>query len=952
MKPRRRILPLLCLLVLFLPGAAAAFSLIDNYSMKDISPQRAGFTYIKAIVTLRDIVYFGTANGLVVFDGGKNSWSVLHKDNTPLPSNFIVALAVDYNNNHVWLATAEGVARYVPGEKDPTRRWTVFRKQDGLADNETTAIAVDDEYVWVGTRYWGVSRYEKALNRWRARPFTPIDGLGANRINGLIVDGKQVWAATDDGLSLYDRYTELWSNFDAKQGLSAKQVTCLASDGKGIWAGTYGGGLNYFDKDTLKFKVYGTADGLVDDTVFSVAGDGTSVWVGTFGGVSRYVKGEAIPWKNYNKGSHKLIDNAVTAIGVHGNRIWFGTDGEGISLFDKKTPQIVITDDTGYVKKGELGVFALIQDSYPIVSCRVLHRPSLFPTQAPSAAGVTLLNESSIKDRKLVQNIQIAKIDLTGMRDNFTYDLIVETVNSRGDRNSAIFLFTVDTTAPILTISEMPEAVKDRDIFIRGSCIEFYLSRIEVSVNKGRYEPVDEIDRKARTFSHKLSLNPGDNTVSVRVFDLGKNSATMEKKIYYDPDKPVFILDDSVKQGVASTPEFTIKGKVREAGLASLVLMPAKLRIPWKKEDTDLWSFEIKVPLVKGTNGFSLVAMDQAGSRESVDLVINYNTEAPTIAFAADLPRETGSRFFTVKGTWDDKDLKEIVITPGNVVATIDPKTKTFWAKINLENDFTIIKATALDEEGNKNTISTSVTFNTRLGGGTGDTPMQDAKENYRLYLQYKKQYDELLARYKVLLLKYEELEKRCASQAGTGKGTPGGGPFIPPGLSVFFAPYSRQDGDTMESLAQRYLNDPAARQMIAGFNNNNPAAQAKDKGRLLIPTAELIRHLYSASHRADAWGLIDLVAEAFGAAGPGGSFYGYRQAIVQALRRRGLFRAADPPDNLFDLRGGSILQLHAGGSLDGAIQNVRLRMIAKKAHFGYIVTFHGSYIRFFRVEL
>jgi ligand-binding sensor domain-containing protein len=203
----------------------------------------------------------------------------------------------------------------VPGEKDLTRRWTVFRKQDGLADNETTAIAVDDEYVWVGTRYWGISRYEKALNRWRTRPFTPLDGLGANRINGLIVDGKQVWAATDDGLSVYDRYTELWSNFDAKQGLSAKQVTCLASDGKGIWAGTYGGGAQLFRQGYDEVQVYGTADGLADETVFSVGADGSSVWVGTFGGVSRNVKGEAIPWKNYNKSSHKLIDNAVTAIG-------------------------------------------------------------------------------------------------------------------------------------------------------------------------------------------------------------------------------------------------------------------------------------------------------------------------------------------------------------------------------------------------------------------------------------------------------------------------------------------------------------------------------------------------------------------------------------------------------------------------------------------------------------
>jgi hypothetical protein len=79
---------------------------------------------------------------------------------------------------------------------------------------------------------------------------------------------------------------------------------------------------------------------------------------------------------------------------------------------------------------------------------------------------VTLLNESSVTGRKLVQNIQIAKIDLSGCVTIFSYDLFVETVNSRGDRNSAVFLFTVDNTVPILSISEMPEAVKDREIFI------------------------------------------------------------------------------------------------------------------------------------------------------------------------------------------------------------------------------------------------------------------------------------------------------------------------------------------------------------------------------------------------------------------------------------------------------------------------------------------------------
>ena len=237
---------ILFLFILFLPVFSAAMRFVRNEDMKRLDRKFSGARYIKAIAVFRGRVYFATANGLFAYDREHNKWYSFHKGGSPLPSNYISALAVDYKKNHLWIATSDGVARYAPQEKKAFNRWKVYRKRDGLADNETTAIAVDDDYVWVGTRFWGVSRFDKTLNRWRPKPFTPIDGLGANRIYGLVVDGKQVWAATDDGLSLYDRYTELWSNFDAKQGLSAKQVTCLSSDGKGIWAGTYGGGAELF----------------------------------------------------------------------------------------------------------------------------------------------------------------------------------------------------------------------------------------------------------------------------------------------------------------------------------------------------------------------------------------------------------------------------------------------------------------------------------------------------------------------------------------------------------------------------------------------------------------------------------------------------------------------------------------------------------------------------------
>ena len=709
-------------------------------------------------------------------------------------------------------------------------------------------------------------------------------------------------------------------------------------------------GLNYFNKDTMKFKVYRTADGLADDTIFAVQCDGSSVWVATFGGMSRYTHGQTVPWQNFTRSSHKLIDNETTALGIDGNMLWVGTDGKGVSLFDKKTPQVVLTGDTGYSKKGELSVFALIKDAFPVVSYRVLHRASIFTTRKMTASGVRLVNSGKVKGRKEVLNRKIAIIDVSKLRDNFSYDLTLEVVNTRGVKNYFIFPFTVDKTPPVLNVDELPQAVKDREIYIRGTYLELYPDTIEVSVNKSPFRKAGEVDRKMRRFSHKISLNPGENEITVRIVDLGKNIVSVSKKIIYDPDKPVITLGDEVKKGVSSEPFFTIRGTVKEDYLNNLYLMPGKIRLTWKKRKENLWSFEKKVSLVKGTNNFQIVAVDEAGARSSQKLVLNYNTAAPSINFDPGLPQIVSTRFYTVKGTWNDKDLREILIQPGDVRATVDRKKKTFWAKINLKNDLTRIKVTALDDENNKKTISLTVTVDEKMGGKNGiKTTIHDARENYRLYIKYKKLYDELLARYKKLLLKYEALEKRCTGVRRQGGG---GGPFIPAGQAVFFAPYRRQNGDTMESVARIYLKDPAGKRIIAGFNNNTPSGLIRRRGSILIPTARLIRHLFSVSSKSDSWAIVDTVAEAFNTAGPGRPVYTYRNLIISRLRKMGMLSGtSSPADGILTIRGKYLLLLHTGGSFAYSRRRLRIRMVEKKALFGYIVTFHGAYIRFYRIQ-
>jgi ligand-binding sensor domain-containing protein len=269
-----------------------------------------------------------------------------------LADNEIFEHSLKVDERYVWVGTERGLSVY---DKE-TERWISYTMREKLPDREVFAVAADKRFVWVGTKS-GLSRYDKLYDEWRIyrRDFgwwfrtDGEDFLVDNSISSLAVDDRYVWIGTREGANRYDKVADIWLSFRSRNGLPSEDITSIAVDGYDIWMGTNGGLCKYPRmsdnpnawvtytsgveiKPMLTSKRF--ANTLVSDEVWCIAVDDRYVWVGTQRGVSRYDKGKDI-WDTFTR-EDGLVRDAVADIAVHGDEVWFGTSG-GISVYDKRS---------------------------------------------------------------------------------------------------------------------------------------------------------------------------------------------------------------------------------------------------------------------------------------------------------------------------------------------------------------------------------------------------------------------------------------------------------------------------------------------------------------------------------------------------------------------------------------------------------------------------------------
>ncbi|MDB4285678.1 T9SS type A sorting domain-containing protein [bacterium] len=194
-----------------------------------------------------------------------------------LLSNNVRCVAID-KNDHLWFGTQDGVSVF-----DQVSQWTshTTTTDTGLVNNSILAIAtMSNDDMWVGTDF-GVSVYDGTS--WKT--YTEADGLADNRVTYIREDNDgDVWIGNSDGVTKFDGTT--WTSWTMADGLPFGGVSCIAPHPNGdMYLGTKLGGVQIFDGTT--FTEITENDGLLNDKVKSIAIDAQgNKWVATADGVS------------------------------------------------------------------------------------------------------------------------------------------------------------------------------------------------------------------------------------------------------------------------------------------------------------------------------------------------------------------------------------------------------------------------------------------------------------------------------------------------------------------------------------------------------------------------------------------------------------------------------------------------------------------------------------------
>lgn len=276
-----------------------------------------------------------------------------------LSSNLVKDLLID-SRQQLWVATYRGLSRI---RKLPSGEWEhrAFNRQThGLSSMRLRCLAMDYRgNIWAGSFNGGLMRManDSLLMSFRHQPGLP-QGLASNKISALYQDRQGIlWVGVESrGLNKLDlQYHEgLQSAIRPfkRVGSSTQSITAMHADRQGhLWLGTEGDGLDRIQPaggvpqhwSSRPASQGGISHSIVTHILQDIRSD-SLYWISTFGGFNRLQitpEGARIQHFLHEEGnSHSLSDNHIfAAYQDEQSRIWLGTRGGGLNLFDPRSQQ-------------------------------------------------------------------------------------------------------------------------------------------------------------------------------------------------------------------------------------------------------------------------------------------------------------------------------------------------------------------------------------------------------------------------------------------------------------------------------------------------------------------------------------------------------------------------------------------------------------------------------------
>ncbi|NPV82266.1 MAG: diguanylate cyclase [Candidatus Aminicenantes bacterium] len=327
-----------------------------------------------------------------------------------LPDDFICSLLIDPTDPAapIWIGTASsGLVRfdpslnrfktYAPDRRDPNQPGTL------LDSTINCLIADSDGTLWVGTNSGGLSHFYPDREFFFNHRHQPHDqfSLADNQVVSLLLGPDRIlWVGTYRGISQLNLHRQNFVRFLTNSGdptaLSHPEVRAFCDSRSGlVWVGTDGGGVNVFDRSRMRVLHFRhdpvNPSSLSSDRVFSIVEDGDgAIWVGTYGGGLNRLDPEtaASPTSSasFTRYRHNprqygsLPDDRIRALFVDSqDRLWVGTDGSGLVLFDRRSGRFLRPKISRVISADE----ALSSLSALTFSTSSISRPATAPPPSP-----------------------------------------------------------------------------------------------------------------------------------------------------------------------------------------------------------------------------------------------------------------------------------------------------------------------------------------------------------------------------------------------------------------------------------------------------------------------------------------------------------------------------------------------------------------------------------------
>lgn len=298
---------------------------------------------IESIYSHKDLVYIGTKLGLSIYNYKNDRFFTVKFKNDrtgellPMerPVNDITG-----NAEIVYVATAgKGLmVRESVGPDDCFYRIPLAGSHNNSLDYHAQAMAFDSrKQLWVFVQGIGIT----VLNEEAGQLEVVYSGV---RSGHSMVFGREheLWMGLDNGVLRYDTDKKMPRFFtEGALGYEVKDLAYI-EDRQEIWAATDGNGLFVYTDTSGRFQAFQTLTGRTDivtsRSVYDLyADDKGRKWIGTKVGI-KLILNDKIPFRTISRSAVAgLPGDLVFSFAQQGDRLWIGTDGNGLGAYDLKT---------------------------------------------------------------------------------------------------------------------------------------------------------------------------------------------------------------------------------------------------------------------------------------------------------------------------------------------------------------------------------------------------------------------------------------------------------------------------------------------------------------------------------------------------------------------------------------------------------------------------------------